>query len=144
MKVVEKLKIKVRRLAYRLKHDFFNFEGAVVVVALVFCFSFVWGAISSTSRNWELAQRLEQRRRELTLLQLEVENLEIENQYLASEEYQELAARRQQGKLLRGEKLVYLPENSDAAKSKHPTTQKTIEPKDSTNFEQWLSFVFGV
>ena len=49
------------------------------------------------------------RRREKALLELEVETLELENEYYLSAEYQELAARKYQGKMLAGETMVYLP-----------------------------------
>ena len=95
------------------------------------------------SRNWELAQRLDARQKELKLLQLEVDTMELENEYLRSEEYQELAARHQQNKLLPGEKMVYLPDNTPAAREKYRAIESP-EPVPPSNLEQWLSFLFGI
>lgn len=136
-------KIKLRRLSYFLKHDFLSVERIALMIAFIFCIAWTWGAISSMSRNWELEQRVEARQRELTLLKLEVENLELENRYFASEEYQELAARRQQNKKFPGETLVYLSKNSPAAKIKH--AKKEAKPIFETppNLKQWISFLFG-
>ena len=96
------------------------------------------------SKNWELEQRLVARRQELTLLQLEIDSLELENRYYASEEYQELTARAKQNKLNAGETLVYLPENSNYAEHKHDeaSTKEDIS-KEPSNIEQWLAFIFG-
>lgn len=95
------------------------------------------------SRNWELEQRLVARRYELTLEQLEIDSIELENKYLASEEYQELMARARQNKKLEGETLIYLPDNSDYAKHKHEEVKTEEIVEEPSNFEQWFTFLFG-
>ncbi len=139
----EYYKVKLRRFNYFIKHDFFTVEKLALITALTLCAAWTWGAISSMSRNWELEQRIESRKRELTLLKLEVENLELENRYFASAEYQELAARRQQNKKLPGETLVYLPKNSATAKAKHQKRKERPIFEAPPNLKQWLSFLFG-
>ena len=94
------------------------------------------------TRNWELEQRVGQRRYEKQLLELEVETLRLENEYYKSAEYQELAAREKQNKMLPGEHLVYLPPNSESAKNKYQNLDTPDYPEPS-NFEQWMSFLFG-
>ena len=95
------------------------------------------------SRSWTLTERLATERRNLALLELEVETMELENEYLASDEYQELLARKHANKQLPGEHLVYLPENSETAKSKHSTIKSAeTTTKEYTNFEKWLHFLF--
>lgn len=135
---------KIRRFRYWLKHDLLVFDNVVLLIALIFCLAWTWGSISAMSRNWSLAQEIQNRRRELALLELEVETLELENEYYASAEYQELAARKYQNKLLPGETLVYLPENSFAARTKHSTnTDLSSFESETSNIEQWLKFLFG-
>lgn len=138
---------KVRKFNYWLKHELLVFDNIILIIALVLCFSFTWGAISSMSRNWSLAAEVVSREREKALLELEVETLELENAYYLSEEYQELAARKYQGKKLPGETMIYLPKNSDYAKQKHAaisddSTSTTFG--EMSNFEQWLQFLFGI
>lgn len=88
------------------------------------------------------------RQREKALLELEVDTLELENEYYRSAEYQELAARKYQNKKLPGETMIYLPDNSEAARTKHK--QSTTSPDSAiantslSNFEQWLAFLFGI
>ncbi|MBR3204336.1 hypothetical protein IKF81_01480 [Candidatus Saccharibacteria bacterium] len=96
------------------------------------------------SRNWELSQKIATRKKELTLLQLEVETYELENEFYRSEEYQELSARSKQDKKAEGENLVYLPENSEVAKNKYKETTASEENAEPSNFSQWMSFLFGV
>lgn len=137
---------KVRKFHYWLKHDLLIFDNIIIIVALVLCFIFTWGAISSMSRNWRLAAEVASREREKALLELEVETLELENNYYLSEEYQELAARKYQGKKLPGETMIYLPKNSDYAKQKHAETSTAsvdTVSSEASNFEQWTKFLFG-
>lgn len=140
--VMEKMKTRLRRFFYTAKHDWFRFENVILVVAIIFCLGWTYGAIMSMSRNWELSQTLETKRFELAVVKLEVESLELENQYYKSEEYQELAARAKMNKKNPGETMIYLSDNSDYAKTKHKTVTTTKKPEKS-NFAEWITFLFG-
>lgn len=143
-KISERVKSTIRQWNYKLKHDYLTLDRVAFVVALTVCAAWTWGAISSMTRNWELEQRVAARRKELKLLQLEVDSLSLENEYYKSEEYQELAAREKQGKKLPGETMIYLPPNTESARNKYkettPLAEETVTP---SNFEQWMSFLFG-
>lgn len=140
------LRSKIRKTVYWLKHDLFVFDNVILIVAFVFCLIWTYGSISSMSRNWTLAQELMNRRREKTLLELEVETLALENEYYLSEEYQELSARKYQGKKLPGETMVYLPENSASAKQQDSAnkTEPVTNIEEMSNFQQWMAFLFGL
>lgn len=140
------IKTKARKTSYWIRHDLLVFDNVILIVAFIFCLIWTWGSISSMSRNWNLAQELMNRQREKALLELEVETLELENEYYLSTEYQELAARKYRGKMLPGETMVYLPANSDEAKRKHnnPTSTSTIATDEMSNFSQWMAFLFGI
>lgn len=142
---MDKVKLKWRRLIYKVKHDWLNFNNVLLILAVFFCFSWTWGSTSSMSRNWQLAETLAARQKELVLLKLEVETLEMENEYYASPEYQELAARRLQNKVKAGETLIYLPENSELARNKHDETTaiQAALAEEPSNFEKWMNFLFG-
>lgn len=140
------IKTKARKTGYWIKHDLLIFDNVILIIAFIFCLIWTWGSISSMSRNWNLAQELMNRRREKALLELEVDTLELENEYYLSAEYQELAARKYQGKMLAGETMIYLPENSEAAKNKHksdPEADAAPAISEMSNLEQWLTFLFG-
>ena len=139
------MKDKLRKIKYNIKHDF-PLDKFLFTLALLFFAVCVWGTISSVTRNWELEQRLSSRKKELEVARLEVEAAEIENEYYASEEYQELSARAKYNKGFEGETLVYLPKNSEKARTKHQETKTVIttdEEDTRTNFEKWLSVLFG-
>lgn len=137
----------MRKLQYWLTHDFLTLDRVVMVIAVVCCLMWTWGSIDSMTRNWSLAQELMNRQREKALLELEVETLELENEYYESTEYKELAARKYQGKMLPGETMIYLPDNSEAAINKHKISTEedvTIATATMSNLEQWLAFLFGI
>ncbi len=141
------LRTKLRKAVYWTKHNLLVFDNVILIIAGVFCLIWTWGSISSMSRNWSLAQQLLNKQREKALLELEVETLELENEYYASTEYQELAARKYQGKMLAGETMIYLPANSEAARNKHRelvASEETTATSEMTNFQQWMAFLFGI
>ena len=139
---MERIKSSFRQLKFRIKHGFPR-EQIFFMLAVGACLVWTFSAISAMSRNWELEQRLIAKRYERDILQLEIDSLELENQYYASEEYQELAARAKQNKIGEGETLIYLPDNTDYAKHKHDEAPVAETIEEPANYEQWLSFIFG-
>ena len=142
MLMLEKVKTKLRRIRYYTKKDILTLNNIVLFVALVLCVWWTWGAINSMSRNWELEEKLKTRQLEAKRLELEVETLELEQEYYQTEEYQELMARIKSGKMLPGETMVILPQNSESARTKYINTTEEI-PTYRSNFSKWLDFLFG-
>lgn len=146
---MSELQTKIRKAQYWTKNELFTFERVVLVVAASCCLAWTWGSIDAMTRNWTLAQELMSRQREKAVLELEVETLELENEYYQSHEYQELAARKYQGKMLAGETMIYLPDNSESARAKHKdspsdSAEPTIATATMSNLEQWIAFLFGI
>ncbi len=139
---MNEFKRKLRRLKYRLNHDFFSVENVVLFTAIALCFVWTYQSIKSMSRNWELTERLSKDRKALQLLEIENETAELENEYYKTEEYQEIAARKLANKQLAGEKMVYLEENSEEAKNKHVVAKVVEEKKAYSNPEKWIMFLF--
>lgn len=136
------LKNKLRRVNYRIKHDFLSVENVVLIVAILLCLVWTYQSIAAMSRNWELSERLTAERKELELLNVEVDTAELENEYYRSNEYQEIMARKYLDKQFEGEKMVVMPENSEAAKNKHKIVVTEAEEKTYSNFEKWMMFLF--
>ena len=141
----EQLRIRINRLRFWIKTEVLNFNN-IRLLSIPFLFSVLLiASVGSIAKNWELQQQMNAKQTEMELLQLDVNKTKLENQYYASEEYQELEARRLLGKQLPGEVMVDLPNNSEIAKNKHPklTLDARIEARKLSNFEQWLEFLFG-
>ena len=137
------IKLKIRQFFYRLRQEYLTFENIIFVTAIVLCVFWTYKTIITMSTNWELSRQVVSKKKELTRLELENETLELENDYYRTDEYKELAARRQQNKKLEGETMIYLPENSEEAKNKHSETDQN-ESEPLSNIEQWLSFLLGL
>lgn len=135
------VKSTVRKAKYYLKHNFFSIENVVLLFAIIMCLMWTYQSIEAMSRNWELVERLNADKKALELLEIEVETAELENEYYASAEYQELSARKLAGKQLPGEHMVYLPENTEVAKNKHRVAVVAESKREYSNFEKWKMFL---
>ena len=142
----ERFEAKLRRLKAKFLQEILVPERIVLAIVPGLLVLWLVGSISNISRNWSLQQEVNERKAELNYLNLEVESYELENQYYASEEYQELAARKLQNKKLKDENLVYLPINTENAKKKHraATSEEKRILTEKSNFDQWLSFLFNL
>ena len=142
----ERLEIKSRRLKAKILQEILVPERIVLAVIPIILVFWMINSVTNMSKNWGLQQEVIEREVELSYLNLEVENYELENQYYASEEYQELAARRLQNKKFKDEVLVYLPKNSERARTKHraATSEENRIKNEKSNLDQWLSFLFNL
>ena len=138
---MNKIKTKFRKLGYHFRHDFFTVENVVFLGAIILCLVWTFQSIIAMSRNWELSEKLAAERRELKLIELEIEAAELENEYYKSEEYQELSARKYLDKKLDGENMLVMPENSEAAKNKYKKVEKVAAEVEYSNLEKWLRFL---
>ena len=137
------IRMKYRRLVYKLRHDYFSVENVVLVLAVFLCLMWTYQSITAMSRNWSLIERLTAEKKSLELLNVEVETAELENEYYKSDEYQELLAIKYLDKKMPGENMVIMPENSEEAKSKHKTTMAIDKnDKDYSNIEKWIMYLF--
>ena len=142
--LIMSVKNSLRRMKFKLKHDFLTVENVVLGLAVILCLTWTYQSIAAMSRNWELSEKLTAERKELELVSLEVEAAELANEYYKSDEYQELMARRNLDKKLSGENMVVMPENSEVAKNKHKesTGAVVVEQPGYSNFEKWMMYLF--
>ena len=144
MVLMNKHMLHVRRLMYHIKHRYFNLNSIIIAIAAVIALGWAWGSVSVMQRNYALQRNLDAKQRELTLMKLEVDTLEYQKRYYASAEYQELSAREHLGLANKGEKVLLLPENTEAAKQ-FGTSTTVAAPRQTapSNFEQWIDFLSG-
>lgn len=116
----------------------------VVVSVLV-----TWSGIKVVQRNYDLQKQIAVMRQENEIKKLENSNLALKNQYLETDQYLELVARRQYNKALPGEKLLIVPKQVALAHSveiiEPEEPEPTIEsegPWYERNFNAWLDFFF--
>ncbi|MDO4868548.1 MAG: hypothetical protein Q4A23_02735 [bacterium] len=133
----EILKTKIRRVKYKVSKDWFTIDNLIMICALIIAMAWIWGSISAMERNYKLQLQLEIKNREKIISEIRYKTLKYENQYLKSDEYQELAARENLGLVNPGEHVLILskyPENKE---------KRLVDQKKDSNFVQWMNFIFG-
>ena len=118
-------------------------SNAVVAAAAFIAISWAWGSVSVMERNYRLEREIDDKKQQLKLVQLETDTLKYEQNYYRSDEYKELAVRRDLGLVKPGEKVLILPPNTKEAKDED--AQATIRQPAATsdNFTQWINFLTG-
>jgi|AntRauTorckE6833_2_1112554.scaffolds.fasta_scaffold34686_2 cell division protein FtsB len=137
-------KINIRRIIYRIRHKYLTLNNLVVVAALIVAAGWAWGALQMMERNYALQASLDDKQRELEVLQIDTETVRLQQRYYQTEEYLELAARDRLGLAFPGERVLILPPNTKEADETSVLSQET--PAQQTppgNFQQWMNFLFG-
>jgi len=140
-------KINIRKFIYHARHNYLTFNNLVILTAFLIAAGWVWGSLQVMQRNYGLQKEVDYKKRQLQLAELQKDSLELQKRYYETNEYKELAARESLGLVMPGEKVLILPDNSEAAKAsdaKKSGTVAVVVPQDKTsNLEQWLNFLFG-
>lgn len=139
-------KVNIRKFIYHVRHKYLTFNNLVIATAFLIAAGWIWGSLQVMQRNYGLQKEVDQKRRELQLAELQKESLELQQRYYETAEYRELAARESLGLVMPGEKVLILPENSEAAKqadAKKDASVAVIPRESASNLEQWLNFLFG-
>ena len=136
------MNLKLRRFYHRIKH-YFTLNNVVIVVGFLIAASWVWGSLQAMQRNYTLEHEVETKKQQLQIAKLQTENLQLEQNYYKTAEYQELVMRDSLGYAMPGEHQLILPANSDAAKKADSTNTQTPTVQATSNIEQWMIFLFG-
>ena len=120
---------------------------ALIGVGLV-AMSVFWSGAKIVQQNYELTQKVAEIEQENQILELENKNKELRNEYLDTDEFAELTARRVFGKAAPGERVYIVPE--EVALSALTTPEEVPEdeleiskPKYQENIETWYNIYFG-
>lgn len=110
-----------------------------------------WSGIKVVQTNYDLQKQISAMQQQNEVKRLANSNLELENQFLNTDQYLELVARRQYSKAFPGEKLLIVPKSVALAHSVElPAAQPAEEtqgvedegPWYERNFNAWLDFLF--
>lgn len=120
---------------------------ALAVVGFI-ALSVFWNGAKIIQQNFELTQKVAQIKKENEILELENRNKELQNQYLATDEFAELTARRVFGKASPGESVYIVPEEVALASLSEPVESEVTEneidkPQYQKNIEAWINIYFG-
>jgi hypothetical protein len=140
--------LQLKRLIYHVRHRYVTMNNAVFAIAAAIAISWAWASVGVVQKNYALQREVDDKHRQLQLIQLQTDNLAFEQQYYKSSEYLSLEVHRRLGKVDPGERVLLLPPNTAAAKADRSdaksttvgASQSAIEPSD---FQQWANFLFG-
>ncbi len=142
---------KLKKSLQHVWRTYGSLNNLVLAAALVIAASWAWGSVSIMQTNFESQKTVDDSKRQLELMKLEVQTLEYQKNYYQSDEYKDLAARSKLGLASPGEKVLLLPENSEAIKRQDAADERSVQGATTpttptvsqTNFEQWMSFLSG-
>ena len=120
-------------------------RNLVFIVFAVIAFSLSWSTVQVIQNNYDLQQKVDGLRDEISVLQLENKNLTLGIEYYKTDEFLELEARRKFNKVGAGEKVVVLPRDrfEEQTPAKTDSANAETNPDESSNFSAWLDFLFG-
>ena len=142
-------KIKTTLINFIKRLTDLRYLGQVVFVIVVLLVS--WSTTRAIQTNYELQLQVAQKQKENELQKLRNENLQIKTQYLQTDEYLELTARKQLGLASPGEKLVIIPketalkytiESSFKTNEQAQLEEEENKPFYKKNLEAWGRFFF--
>lgn len=139
-------KINIRKIYYHLRHRYLTMNNVVIAIALIIGASWAWGSIGMMQRNYALQKEIDGKNRQAKLAELETFSLKYQQKYYQSTEYKELAVRERMGLANPGEKVLFLPANSQTAveaDAKLTKKEAIVRAEPPSNFQQWMNFLFG-
>jgi len=138
-----KLKTKIRRIKYKISHDFMTLNNMVILVAGVIALSWAWGSVMAMQKNYELQQELDLKNRDKLVAEIQYETLQYEQKYIQSSEYQEIAARDKLGLVKPGEQVLLFPDDGTSESANSSESNSSSTKTEDSNFSQWVNFLFG-
>lgn len=144
----EKIKKIYKTPLIQSLHDVRNLG---LVVFCILALLVTWSGVKVVQTNYDLQKQMSRMRQENDVKRLANSNLALKNQYLDTDQYLELTARRLYNKAAPGEKLLIVPEEVALAHTKDlpmpisDEEQKALEdvgPWYERNFNAWIEFLF--
>lgn len=145
-KMLEKIKNQISYIIHNITDV--RVISQVVFGILVLLVS--WSCVKAIQTNAELQNKIAKMTQENEVYKLKNENQKLKNTYLETDQFLELAARRQLGKAAPGEKSLIVPANVAMAHTIEfkPTDKKTAKKGDiqqpfyEQNLKAWRNFFF--
>lgn len=122
----------------------FNYSRTIFWIGLVLVGYIFVILVNENSKNYRLRQTATELEAENTKLEAQIAQLQNKVTYYASDDYKELAAREKLGLQAPGESVVIVPKKpgQDFSNSTATTTSSTSPHAPTSNFAQWVDFLF--
>lgn len=143
--MIEKIKTQTSYILHNITD--IRVLGQVIFGILILLVS--WSCVKAIQTNADLQKQISKIDQQNQVYKLENENQKLKNQYLDTNEFLELAARRQFGKAASGEKVLNVPKAVALAHSieikeetKKQTDTQSHQPFYEQNLQAWRDFFF--
>ena len=139
--------IKIKPLIYKIRHQYLTTNNMVLMVALLIAAGWVWGSLNMMTRNYQLQGELSDKKRQLALMQVDVDNKRLAQKYYKTDEFLELSARESLNLVKPGERMLILQSPSTEVQQKIDSEKNIsinrVEINKDSNIDQWVNFLFG-
>ena len=134
------------------KHPFIRQFRDVRAVGLavfgVITLMVTWSGVKAVQTNYGLQKRISSMQQQNAVTALQNNNLKLQNQYLNTDQFLELTARREFGLAAPGEQILIVPTSVALAHAPSLTTNQAVKaaavvinkPIYQRNFEHWINF----
>lgn len=133
---------------YLQQKGLYDVRVLALIGVSVIALSVFWNGAKIVQQNYELAQKATQIEAENEIIVLENQNKALQNDYLATDEYADITARRVHGKAAPGERVYIVPQEvALAVLVDKPEEEQAAEiaqkPQYQKNIEAWMNIYFG-
>lgn len=129
----------------RILKNIFETNQIVRIFGIVIAASLVWQTVKVVQRNYTLQQQVDRLSDEVAVLQLQNDQLKFDIEYYKTDEYLELAARKEFNKRGAGERVVALSKDDVSDPSLPEDQANTLtKPQYQANLDEWLFFLFKI
>ena len=135
---------KQTALTYAQRLGDVRFTGQLIFAVIVLLVT--WSGIKSVQTNYGLQKQISALRQQIAVAKLQDNNLALQNNYLNSNQYLDVAARQNFALAAPGEKELIVPQRVALAYTVNlPTNTPQItdaghQPTYQRNFESWVNF----
>ncbi len=144
------MKEKIKTLKNTVPMFLSDVRNIGLLIFVLIALLVTWSGVKVVQTNYDLQKQISVMRQENDVKRLANANIELSNQYLQTDHYLELVARKQFNKALPGEKLLIIPRTvAESHTVEVPLRQQDDEPQIEAagpwyerNFNAWLDFLF--
>lgn len=148
--MIEQFETFIAPLKERLeKRGLYDSRVFVVIGLAIIGLTVFWNGAKIVQKNYELSLKVAELEQENAIIELENRNKELQNEYLKTDEFAEITARRVFGKAAAGEKVYIVPDDVALGSLETPQDEEMekIERQETStyrkNLEAWLAIYFG-
>ena len=135
-------------MSLRIPSISFVRKNLVLFISLGLAIIVTWGIIDQTNRNRLLEQQAIEKRASIKLLEQQIKKRALDNEFLKSDYYLDLAIREQQGYLLPGESVLVINKEQikqlrQDYKPHNLGLQEGEEEKQLSTWQEWWQLILN-